>query len=56
MTLGADAANILRWMLRYGGTAVAAGLAAGVVVPAFIGLLSARRATRINSVEAPRSE
>jgi putative ABC transport system permease protein len=30
MALGADAGNILRWMLRYGGSAVGAGLAAGL--------------------------
>ena len=30
MALGADAGNILRWMLRYGGLAIGAGLAAGL--------------------------
>ena len=89
MALGADAANILRWMLRYGGLAVGAGLAAGLVLAlatsrlltslltgvttldppvllagvlglGLIGmvacLLPALRATRVNPVEALRSE
>jgi predicted permease len=30
MALGADAGNILRWMLRYGGLAIGAGLVAGL--------------------------
>ncbi|MDB6115579.1 MAG: hypothetical protein JWQ62_2524 [Lacunisphaera sp.] len=89
MALGADAANILRWMMRYGGIAVGAGLLAGLAltfatskllttllagvtaldssvivtgvgVLALIGmvacLLPALRATRINPVQALRSE
>jgi ABC-type antimicrobial peptide transport system permease subunit len=89
MALGADAGNILRWMLGYGGLAIAAGLvaglgltfatsklltslltgvtaldpavmAAGVGVLALTGLvaclLPARRATRVNPVDALRSE
>ncbi len=89
MALGADAGMILRWMLRYGGLAVGAGLvaglgltfatskllttlltgvtaldplviAAGMAGLALIGLIAcllpARRATRVNPVEALRSE
>ena len=89
MALGADAGNILRWMLRFGGLAVGAGLVVGlgltvatsrllasllngvtaldpgVLALAVLGLalvglaaclLPARRATRVNVVDALRSE
>ena len=89
MALGADAGMILRWIMRYGGAAIAVGLGAGlalvfatgrlltsllhdvaandpailglgVVVLALVGLTAclvpALRATRVNPVEALRSE
>jgi len=89
MALGADAGMILRWMLRYGGFAVGAGLVAGLALTfatnkllttlltgvtgldpavmavvagglALVGMIAcflpARRATRVNPVDALRSE
>jgi ABC-type antimicrobial peptide transport system permease subunit len=87
LALGADTANIRRWMLRFGGIAVGAGLVVGLTVAtsrllasllpgvtgpdpavlafgvaglALIGLaaclLPALRATRVNPVDALRSE
>ncbi len=89
MALGADAATILRWLLRYAGLAIGVGLVAGVAITfvtlrlirslltgitsldplvvgvgvgtlALVGLLAclvpAFRATRVNPLEALRSE
>ncbi len=51
MALGADAGNILRWMLRYGGLAIGAGLAAGLVLTFATGRLLASLLTGVTALD-----
>jgi putative ABC transport system permease protein len=51
MALGADAGNIMRWMLRYGGLAIGAGLAAGLALTFATGKLLASLLTGVTALD-----
>lgn len=51
MALGADSSNILRWILRYGGEAVAAGLAAGLALTFATGQLLSSLLTGVTTLD-----